>query len=323
MNVKKRPLGRTGLLVSEIGHGLWGMGTWSDADDERSATSLRLSAAQGCNFFDSAVTYGNGRSDSLLGDLLLAENDRTLIATSKIPPANGKFPGASITEDFEDLFPVDYVLDTTRHILDTIRIDKIPLLQLHVWDDRWTDDPALAEVIRQLKNKGLIDCFGISLNRWEPSNGVRGVESGLIDTVQVVYNIFNQAPEDKLFPACRRNNVGVIARVSLDEGSLAGTISGSTTFPSDDWRSSYFNPRNLEQTVERIDRIRDVLPDKMSMPELAIRFVLSNPDVSTVIIGMRTEGHVRQNMEFSSLGALPASLIKQLRAHRWNRGALP
>jgi aryl-alcohol dehydrogenase-like predicted oxidoreductase len=323
MTVRRRPLGRTGLMVSEVGHGLWGMGSWSDADDERSATSLRLSVAEGCNFFDSAATYGDGRSDSLLGDLLRSEHQHTLVAASKIPPANGKFPGAAITDDYEDLFPVDYAIAMTRRILKTIGIKTIPLLQLHVWDDRWADAPAFAETIRELKGQGLIDHLGISLNRWEPSNGVRAVESGLIDTVQVVYNIFTQAPEDELFPACRRNNVGVIARVPLDEGSLAGNISAATNFPSEDWRSGYFNPRNLQQTTERVDRIRGILPNEMSLSELAIRFVLSNADVSTVIVGMRTEEHVRQNLGSGSLSALPASLVQQLRAHRWDRRALP
>jgi aryl-alcohol dehydrogenase-like predicted oxidoreductase/FMN phosphatase YigB (HAD superfamily) len=323
MMPKQRLLGRTSLMVSEVGHGLWGMGSWSDSDDNRSVQTLRFSVDQGCNFFDSAMTYGDGKSDSFLGQILKPAGSGALVVTSKVPPANGQFPGRGITAKYEELYPVDYVTAMAQQIANTMKIRTIPLLQLHIWDDNWTDDPAFARTIRELKERELIDHFGVSLNRWEPSNGVYVVESGLVDTVQVVYNIFNQAPEDKLFPASRRSNVGVIARVPFDEGSLTGGISASTVFPSDDWRSGYFNSRNLRQTVARVDNIRATLPQGMPLAEAALRFTLSSPDVSTVIIGMRSKEHVRENLAFSSLGPLPASLLGQLRAHRWDRGALP
>lgn len=321
--IARRQLGRTGLVVSEVGHGLWGMGSWSGSDDQRSAEALALSASLGCSFYDSAVTYGDGKSDSLAGRLLSGGDRSDLVVASKIPPINGNFPGRGITESFDQLFPLDYVIATCRRILEVMAIDTIPLLQFHVWDDSWTDSRGFAETIRSLKGRRLASHVGVSLNRWEPSNGVRVVESGLVDTVQVVYNIFNQAAEDVLFPACRRNNVGVIARVALDEGSLTGEMSPSTTFPPSDWRAGYFNPRNLQQTMGRVERLRESLPSGMSLTELAIRFVLSNMDVSTVVIGMRKEAHVRQNLSFSSRGSLPSSLVQELREHRWDRASLP
>jgi aryl-alcohol dehydrogenase-like predicted oxidoreductase len=321
MSARSRELGKTGLDVSSIGHGLWGMGSWSGSDDDKSLDALNASAAAGCRFFDTAWAYGNGRSDRLLGTFMLSAPPGCVTA-SKVPPANGRFP-ASASDAYAEVFPREHVVAVAEKVLNAVGIPTLPLLQLHVWDDHWIDDPILLDTVAELKQRRLIQFFGVSLNRWEPWNGLRAVESGLVDTVQVIYNIFDQAPEDELFPACRRRGVGVIARVPLDEGSLGGQLTLNTRFPSEDWRSRYFGPENLPETVRRVERLRTVLPEGMSLAELALRFVLSNPDVSTTIVGMRSIDHVAENMRCGDKEPLPPDLLAVLRTHRWDRKVTP
>lgn len=321
MSVGTRKLGRTAIDISEIGHGLWGMGSWSGSDDRCSLEALRASAGEGCTFFDSAWAYGDGRSDRLLGEFLRA-SDGSCVVTSKVPPADMKFP-ASPSDSYADVFPREHVIAVTEQIRGAIGIDTLPLLQLHIWDDGWADAPEFVDTVSELKERRLIDHLGISLNRWEPWNGVRTVESGLVDTVQVIYNIFDQAPEDELFPACRRHGAGVIARVPLDEGILGGKLTLETRFPAEDWRSRYFGPDNLPETVERVERLRTLLPEGMTLPEMALRFALSNSDVSTVIVGMRKIRHVQENMRSTERGPLSPELLARLREHRWDREVTP
>jgi aryl-alcohol dehydrogenase-like predicted oxidoreductase len=316
--MKSRVLGRTGFTVSEIGHGLWGMGSWSGSSDDQSKQSLELSFKLGCSFYDTAWVYGDGRSDRLLGSLIQDVGSGHLISASKVPPANMVFP-ASKSDPFEKVYPRDYVIQISEKIRQALKVDTIPLLQFHVWDDHWIESPTFSSIVSELKTKSIVNAIGISLNRWEPWNGIRAVESGLIDSVQVIYNIFDQAPEDKLFPACRKHNVGIIARVPLDEGSLGGNMTLNTKFPDTDWRARYFGSENLPETIKRVDALKAVLPAGMSLPEMALRFILSNPDLSTVIVGMRKPEHVRANLTYSDLGALPPELIAQLRKHRWDR----
>lgn len=320
--MKERRLSRTGLSVSEIGHGLWGMGSWSGSDDDESLAALRLSADNGCTFYDTAWAYGEGRSDALLGRLVSERGDGALVAASKVPPFGLKFP-ASPDDAYEDVFPTDYVREMTDKIRSALNVDSIPLLQFHVWDDHWADDPAFRNTIESLKSSGTIASFGISLNRWEPWNGLAAVATGLVDTVQVIYNIFDQAPEDELFPACEEMNVGLIARVPLDEGSLGGGLTLDTRFPADDWRSGYFGPENLGPTVDRVDALKQVVPAEMTLPEMALRFILSDSRVSTMIVGMRKAEHVRANLAASEKGPLPSQLLEELRAHRWDRVVTP
>ncbi|MGH9601335.1 MAG: aldo/keto reductase [Terriglobales bacterium] len=317
-----RRLGRTALQVSEIGHGLWGMGGWSGSSDEASLQALRTSADLGCNFFDTAWAYGEGKSDRLLGELLRENRNRRLYAASKIPPKNGKWPATS-QDRLEDAFPTDHVLRHTELILEALGTDSIDLLQFHVWDDSWAGQEAWMKVVRDLKEQGLIRAFGISLNRWEPANGIRALRTGLVDTVQVIYNIFDQAPEDELFPVCAELDIGVIARVPLDEGSLGGQLTQETTFPAGDWRAGYFGPENLPPTVERVEALKHVTPVSMTLPEMALRFTLSNPQVHTTIVGMRMLEHVRQNLGVSDGKALAPDLRATLRKHRWERKLAP
>jgi aryl-alcohol dehydrogenase-like predicted oxidoreductase len=316
--MRYRRLGRTNLSVSEIGHGLWGMSGWSGSDDQRSIQSLEISADLGCNFFDTAWAYGQGNSDRLLGQLLLRNPQKRLYAASKVPPKNGKWP-ASPADRYEDVFPRDHVLSHVQLIRAALSVDTIDLLQFHVWDDSWADNREWRLTVEALKSQGLIHYFGLSLNRWEPSNGISALRTGCVDTVQVIYNIFDQSPEDKLFRVCEELEIGIIARVPLDEGSLGGTLTPATRFPEGDWRSRYFGPENLRPTLERVSALKAIVPPGMTLPEMALRFILSNPLVSTTIVGMRNMDHVRSNLALSDGAGLNPDLLETLRQHRWNR----
>jgi len=315
--MRQRPLGKTAFLVSEIGHGLWGMGGWADADDNVSRTALRLSIEGECTFFDSAFAYGSGHSDRLIGEVAREYPNRPLVLASKVPPANWKWP-SSPKNPLSAVFPRTHVIEYAEKIHRAFG-RSIDLLQFHVWEDAWARQAEWQDTVLELKAKGVIRAFGLSLNRWQPENGIAAIETGLVEAVQVIYNIFDQMPEDRLFPVCRERNIGVIARVPLDEGSLGGKMTLETRFPDKDWRAGYFNPDNLAQTVARVDALKKILPEGMSLPEMALRFILSEPAVSTLIAGMRSADHVRANLAVSDKGPLPADLMTKLRAHRWDR----
>jgi aryl-alcohol dehydrogenase-like predicted oxidoreductase len=320
MNYRK--LGRTGFEVSDIGHGLWGMGGWSGSEDSESLAALQLAVKLGCNFFDSAWAYGEGKSDRLLGQIIGPNQGQRLYAASKIPPMNQRWP-ALPEYKYSEVFPAQHVFKYADLIRKNIGTDSIDLLQFHVWSDHWTDEPDFRNTVEKLKKDGIVRSFGLSLNRWEPENGIKAMRTGFVDSVQVIYSIFDQSPEDELFPACYELNVGVIVRVALDEGSLGGKMTKDTTFPANDWRSRYFNPTNLADTLERVDRLKQILPPGMSLSQMALRFVLSHPAVSTTIVGMRKLQHVRENIALSDQGPLPPDLLRELKRHRWDRKPTP
>jgi aryl-alcohol dehydrogenase-like predicted oxidoreductase len=315
--MKQRVLGKCGIMVGEIGHGLWGMGGWTGSDDATNRAAIRLSIAGGVTFFDSAAAYGDGYSDGLIGEVAAEFPGKTLVLASKIPPADGRWP-SNPGKTLHEIFPRKHVLGCAEAIRAAFK-RPIDLLQFHVWEDAWARDAEWQDTVAELKSNGTIRAFGLSLNRWQPENGIAAIETGLIDSVQVIYNLFDQAPEDALFPACRKHRVGVIARVPLDEGSLGGKLTADTVFPPNDWRSGYFKPRNLKRTLERLDALKTDMPEGMSLSELAMRFILSEPTVTTIIPGMRKAEHVAANIAASDHGHLPADVIAKLRAHRWDR----
>ena len=325
--MKYRGLGRTGFEVSEIAHGLWGMSGWSGSKDRESLEALQLATDLGCNFFDTAWAYGEGKSDGLLGQILSKNASppnpsKRLYAASKIPPMNLKWPARS-SYRYQDVFPADHVFKHADLIRKQLRVDSIDLLQFHVWHDSWTNEPEFRNTVEKLRRDGIMRHFGLSLNRWEPENGLKALRTGLVDVVQVIHNIFDQAPEDKLFPVCQELNVGVIARVPLDEGSLGGKMTLETKFPKGDWRAMYFGPKNLPPTIERVEKLNIVLPPGLTLPQMALRYILSFPAVSTIIVGMRKPEHVRQNIAASDAGALDAALLRKLKDHRWDRKPEP
>jgi aryl-alcohol dehydrogenase-like predicted oxidoreductase len=316
--MKYRKLGRTGFDVSDIAHGLWGMSGWSGSEDQESLQAMQSAIELGCNFFDTAWAYGEGKSDGLLGQILSRNNVKRLYAASKVPPLNGRWP-ATPEYKYRDVFPAAHVISYAQKIREKLGTDSIDVLQFHVWDDSWAYESEFRETVEKLKSDKLIRFFGLSLNRWQPANGIAALRTGLVDAVQVIYNIFDQSPEDKLFPVCRELNVGVIARVPLDEGSLGGKMTRETKFPPNDWRAKYFGPANLAQTLARVDELKKILPAGMTLPEMSLRFILSNPDVGTTIIGMRKLGHVKENIAVSDAGPLDKALLQKLKAHRWDR----
>ncbi len=316
--MKYRKMGRTNFEVSETAHGLWGMSGWSGSDDRESLAAMQLSVDLGCNCFDTAWAYGEGKSDGLLGEIMARNAGKRMYAASKIPPGNDQWP-ARPQYKYNDVFSTKHVFKYADLIRKQLRVDSIDLLQFHVWDDSWTDEPEFRTTVEKLKRDGWVRFFGLSINRWEPENGIKALRTGLVDTVQVIYNIFDQAPEDELFPACQELNVGVIARVPFDEGSLGGKMTLETRFPKGDWRAGYFGPENLPKTIDRVEKIRDILPAGMSMPEMALRFILSHPVVSTTIPGMRKAEHVKQNVAASDAGPLDKGLLAELKKHRWDR----
>jgi aryl-alcohol dehydrogenase-like predicted oxidoreductase len=313
-----RTFGRTGWQVAEVGYGMWGLAGWTGSDDDESLRSLQLSIDLGCNFFDTAAAYGAGHSERILGRVLRANPDKKLYAATKVPPKNRTWPSQRGFK-LDDVFPADHIREYAERSLENLGVSCIDLLQFHVWEDDWADDDRWRRAVEDLKRQGLIAAVGVSINRWEPENALRTVRSAAIDSVQVIYNIFDQAPEDELFPACRELGVAVIARVPFDEGSLSGTLTKETTWPPGDWRNGYFVPENLTATVDRVERIKPLVPPGSTLPDLAMRFILSNPDVAVVIPGMRKSAHVRSNIAAANAGPLSPSVIAQLRRHRWDR----
>jgi len=316
--MRYRTFGRTGWKVSEIGYGMWGMGAWAGSDDDESLKAVDRAISMGCTFFDTAWVYGNGKSEQLLGEAKRGHPDATMIVATKIPPKNMRWP-ALAEYPVRETYPPDHIRHYTEKSLANIGVDRIDLQQFHVWSDAWADDDAWQRAVDDLKREKLVRAFGISINRWEPANVLRALATGLIDSVQVVYNIFDQAPEDELFPYCERHGIAVIARVPFDEGSLTGTLRADTTWPAADWRNTYFNAENLRATLGRVSRLEPLVPDGMDLPELALRFILHHPAVSTTIPGMRRPRHVERNLAASDGEPLPPRLLDALRAHRWDR----
>ncbi len=321
-----RRFGRTGWNVSEVGYGMWGLAGWTGSDDAESLASLQRSVDLGCNFFDTAWAYGDGRSEQILGKILRANEsntsaggpDKKLYVATKIPPKNRRWPSRR-EFSLDDCFPPSYIVEYVEKSLANLGTEKLDLIQFHTWEDRWLADERLHLAIENLRSSGKVRAVGISLNRWEPASGIRAVRVGLVDAVQVIYNIFDQNPEDELFPACRENNVAVIARVPFDEGSLTGTLTLESTWPKEDWRSTYFVAENLKSSVAHADALKPLLKDGMTMPEMALRFILNNKDVATIIPGMRKIKNVESNIAASAKPPLAPALLSELRKHRWDR----
>lgn len=313
-----RRFGRTNWEVSEVGYGMWGLAGWTGSEADEYEKALDLAVEKGCNFYDTAWGYGEGRSEQVLGALQKKHPEKKLYLATKIPPKNFIWPSQ---KDFklEDCFPADHIKEYTEKSLKNLGVETIDLQQFHVWEDAWATDERWQRAVEDLKKEGKIRAMGVSVNRWEPNNCLHTLETGLIDAVQVIYNIFDQAPEDLLFPACERLDIGVIARVPFDEGTLTGTFTKETTFPADDWRSTYFVPENLNASVDHADALKSLIPMGMNMPELALRFILANKQVGTVIPGMRKIRNVQANMGASDGNYLTEELLAQLKDHRWDR----
>lgn len=319
--MKYRKLGKTDYNVSEIGFGAWGIGgtMWIGASDKESLAALRRAIELGVNFIDTALVYGNGHSEQLVGQVVRETRRKVYVAT-KVPPKNRLWP-APPGIGIEEAYPIDYFVRCAEESLRNLGIETIDLLQLHVWNPEWLHRDEWRRALEEVKRQGKVRAFGISLNNHQPDTALGVIETDLIDAVQVIYNIFDQSPERTLFPACMRRNIGVLVRVPLDEGALAGRVTEKTTFPEGDFRNNYFRGDRKKQVAERVAAlVRDLdLEDASELPEIALRFCLSHPAVSTVIPGMRTTRSVEANVLSSGLGPLPAGAMDVLRRHVWER----
>jgi aryl-alcohol dehydrogenase-like predicted oxidoreductase len=318
--MKYRTLGRTGLEVSEISFGAWGIGggMWQGSDDAEALGALHKAVDLGINFIDTALAYGEGHSERLIGRFLKERKERVYIAT-KIPPKNQLWParkGSLVTESF----PKSYIIECSEKSLKNLGVNCLDVQQFHVWLDEWLHQGDWWDAILKLKEQGKIKAFGVSINDHAPETALELGRSGLANTFQVIYNIFDQSPEEKLFPLCLEKNIGVIVRVPFDEGSLTGKVTPETTFPDRDWRNRYFRGDRKMQVWERMQRLQKLLDgEAKTLPELALRFCLSNPVVSTIIPGMRTVNHVQTNAAVSDGRLLSDALRTELRHHSWQR----
>jgi aryl-alcohol dehydrogenase-like predicted oxidoreductase len=319
IEMRYRKLGRTNYNVSEIGYGAWGIGgkQWLGGTDDESLQALRRAIELGVNFIDTALAYGDGHSERLVGQVVRQTGHKIYVAT-KVPPKNSLWP-ARPGIGIEEVFPYRYIIECAEQSLRNLGLESIDLLQLHVWNPEWIDADDWRRAFGELKRSGKVRAVGISINDHEPESALDVIRSGLIDTVQVIYNIFDQTPERQLFPLCQKENIGVLARVPLDEGSLTGNITENTTFPPGDFRESYFRGDRKKQVVERVRALKNDLGNGVDLPAIALRFCISHPAVSTVIPGMRTVRHAEANAALSDMGLLPPETLSILKHHAWDR----
>jgi aryl-alcohol dehydrogenase-like predicted oxidoreductase len=315
--MRYRTLRKTGLEVSELGFGAWGIGgdAWIGADDDESLRALRVAIEHGVNFLDTAYVYGDGHSEQLIG-AAVRESAETVYVASKVPPKNMEWPAPAGLR-VEEVFPADWIVACTERSLEKLGLETIDVHQLHVWSDEWVGQGDWFDAVDQLKRDGKIRFFGVSINDHQPQNAIRLVESGLVDTVQVIYNVFDQSPEDVLFPAVEAAQVGVIVRVPFDEGALTGSVRPETTFPDGDFRNDYFAGERKRVAWERVQAIaRDLDVEVDMLAEIALRFCLSHPATSVVIPGMRSRRNVERNVRAASAGPLTKDQLMTLRRHR-------
>ncbi len=359
--MKFRRFGKTGWTVSEIGFGCWGLGGgWGPRDDAEAKRALERALELGIDFFDTAAVYGGGHSERILGEVLrktkrpfrsaAASGSRTTnpswrVAT-KVPAKTMEWP-ARPEMKISQAFPTEWIVRCTEASLKRLGLERIDLQQMHVWTDAWVEAEEWRKAADRLKREGKIQAFGVSVNDHEPDSVLKLVATGEIDSVQVIYNIFEQAPEAKLFPLAQEHGVAppsdvageagplkekrpfgptsgggvaVIARVPFDEGSLSGAFQPVMRFPRGDWRAGYFRGERLQETCERVERLKPLLDaDSPTLSALALQFALSHPAVSTVIPGMRAQAHVEANCAVSDLSPLSAQKRAKLKANAWAR----
>jgi aryl-alcohol dehydrogenase-like predicted oxidoreductase len=318
--MRYRKLGKTEAEISEIGFGAWGIGgnQWLGGKDDESDRALRRAFELGVNFVDTALAYGDGHSERLVGEAVKSSFHRIYVAT-KVPPKNRIWP-ASPSTPISEVFPYDYIIESTNQSLANLGVEQIYLQQLHTWTDAWVEREEWRRAAEDLKRSGKIRFFGISIAEHDPDSALEAVRTGMIDSVQVIYNIFDQTPEKNLFPLCQEKKVGVLARVPLDEGGLTGTITEGTQFVPGEFRDSYFRGDRKREVVERVEALKkDLAGVPGTLPEIALRFCLSHPAVTTVIPGMRRIATVESSCRAAAGGKLDDRTLAILKRHAWDR----
>ena len=314
-----RKLGRTGIEISEIGFGSWGIGGWGELDDAEAIRALNRAIDLGVNFIDTAYAYGNGHSEQLIGQVVKGRREKVVIA-SKIPPKTFRWP-ALPSEPLSDTFPSEWIIQCTETSLRNLGTDYLDVQQLHTWTPGYVQQTEWYEALTRLKQQGKVRSFGVSANDWDPYDTVGLVQSGMADTIQVIYNIFEQRPLEQLFPAALEHNVGIIVRVPFEEGLLTGKMGLDYKFGAGDWRADWRSPERLQEAARRVDALKPFLaPDKPTLAALALKFCLSHPAVSTVIPGMRKVANVEANVSVSDGKLLSATELSALKAHAFVHG---
>ena len=306
--------------ISQLGFGCWGIGKtmWIGADDAESKKTLHKAIDSGINFFDTALVYGNGHSEKLVGEVE-AESGRELFIATKVPSKKNEWP-ASDNSTLKESFPAKYIIEKTEESLRNLKRDYIDLQQFHVWNDKWAKEDDWKEAIHKLKKDGKVRFFGISINDHQPNNGIEAGRTGLIDSFQVIFNIFEQKPSEKLFPFCHENKISILARVPFDEGALTGNIDPSTEFPVGDFRNSYFKDKRKVEVKLRADELwNDVKSETESLAEAALRYIISFEAVTSVIPGMRKEKNLNANIKSINKGPLSPELLEELKVHKWDK----
>ena len=318
--MKYRTLGKTGFSISEIGYGAWGIGgtQWLGSTDNESVRALHRAIDLGINYIDTALAYGDGHSEKLVAKVAKEAKNRVYVAT-KVPPKNMEWP-AKPGVAIEKVFPYEYIMRCTEKSLKNLDVETIDLQQLHVWNPQWFNSEDWRRAFEDLKSSGKVRAVGVSINDHQPDSALELVRSGLVDTVQVIYNVFDQSPEKNLFPLCEKMKVGVLARVPLDEGGLTGNITEDTVFQPNEFRADYFRGDRKKQIVQHVAAlVEDLGISRDSLAETALRFTISHPAVSATIPGMRSPRNVDRNVAVSDKGPVDAFTLHTLRRHAWDR----
>jgi aryl-alcohol dehydrogenase-like predicted oxidoreductase len=318
--MKYRKFGKNGPEVSEIGFGAWAIGgSWGEQSDRDSLEALDTALDQGVNFIDTAAGYGDGKSERIIGGFLKQRSERVYVCT-KTPPVAGKWPPSPYCR-IEERYPESYLRRNVEQRMKNLQVEYLDVLLLHTWTRAWNDRPVALEILHKMKSEGLIGQVGISTPEHDQNCVIQLMRDGMVDVLQVIYNIFEQEPAAQLLPVALETGTGIIIRVAFDEGVLTGKYKGNETFGPDDFRSNYFAGDRLERGVRRTEKIKEEFKGSgYSMPELALKFALTHEAVSTVIPGIRNRSQALMNIAVSELPELSEEQLLRLREHSWNRG---
>lgn len=318
-----RRLGKTNLMVSAIGYGTWGFAndpdTWVGATWKDSEQALRLALDNGLNFIDTARIYGNGLAEEWLGKIL-NQSHQDVIVASKMYPLNHQWSGMKDTR-ITDAFPKSHIINLVHQSLKALNREYLDVMYFHVWEDAWAHEEEWQDTVKNLTKEGKVRYWGISTNDFEPTNCLEACETGLISVVMTIFNLFYQEPVQLLFPIAKKLDLGVVARVPLDEGGLSGKLTPNTRFPDGDFRQIYFSPERLLQLEKHISKLQLHVDGKIikSLPELALRYILSFLEISATVPGMRKAAHVQENLAVADQPLLDEQMLKELSLHAWNR----
>ncbi len=318
--MKYRKFGKSASEVSEIGFGAWAIGgSWGEQSDKDSLEALGTALENGVNFIDTAAGYGDGKSERIIGEFLKSRSEKVQVCT-KTPPAPGKWPPSPYCK-IEERYSEKYLRENVEERLKNLQVESLDVLLLHTWTRAWNDNPSALKILQQMKSEGIIKQIGISTPEHDQNCVIQLMRDGMVDVLQVIYNIFEQEPAAQLLPVALETGTGIIVRVAFDEGVLTGKYRGNESFGPGDFRSNYFAGDRLERGVRRTEKIKKEFGESgYSMPQLALKFAMSHEAVSTVIPGIRNRNQALQNTAVSDLPELSNEILQKLREHSWNRG---